>query len=69
MKSFQKELNIQLIIILGWVFFFSLNHLFNLIAPYKDYISLIFIPAGFKIVIYCLMKALESYVLLVENLH
>ena len=56
MKSFQKELNIQLIIILGWVFFFGLNHIINLIAPYKDYISLIFIPAGFKIVIYCLLK-------------
>ena len=56
MKSFQKELNIQLIIILGWVFFFSLNNLINLIAPYKDYISLIFIPAGFKVVIYCLLK-------------
>lgn len=56
MKAFQKELNIQLIIILGWVLFFSLNHFINLLAPYKDYISLIFIPAGFKVVIYCLLK-------------
>ena len=56
MRTFQKELNIQLIIILGWVFFFSLNNFINLIAPYKDYISLIFIPAGFKVVIYCLLK-------------
>jgi hypothetical protein len=56
MKAFQKELNIQLIIILGWIIFFGLNHLINLIAPYKDYISLIFIPAGYKVVIYCLLK-------------
>ena len=56
MKPFQKEVNIQFVVILGWVFFFGLNHIINLIAPYKDYISLIFIPAGFKIVIYCLLK-------------
>jgi hypothetical protein len=56
MKALQKEINIQLVIIFGWIFFFSLNNFINLIAHYKDYISLIFIPAGFKVVIYCLLK-------------
>ena len=47
---------IQIVIALGWCFFFSLNEALNLIGPYKDYISLIFLPAGFKIVLACLLR-------------
>jgi len=47
---------LQIVIALGWCSFFSLNEAVNLINPYKDYISLIFLPAGFKIVLACLLR-------------
>jgi hypothetical protein len=49
-------LELQIVIALGWCFFFSLNETLNLIGPYKDYISLLFLPAGYKIVLACLLK-------------
>ena len=55
-KIFYNALKLQVIIVLTWIFFFSLNHLLSFISPYKNYISLIFIPAGFKIVIACLLR-------------
>jgi hypothetical protein len=55
-KVFLKFLELQIFITLGWCFFFSLNETLNLIGPYKDYISLLFLPAGYKIVLACLLK-------------
>lgn len=55
-KVFLKFLELQIFIALGWCFFFSLNEALNLIGPYKDYISLLFLPAGYKIVLACLLK-------------
>ena len=49
-------LELQIFIALGWCFFYSINEALNLISPYKDYISLLFIPAGYKIVITCLFR-------------
>ena len=55
-KDLLKFLELQIFIALGWCFFFSINEALNLIGPYKDYISLIFLPAGFKIVLACLLR-------------
>ena len=55
-KIFYNAVKLQVIIVLTWIFFFSLNHFISFISPYKNYIALIFIPAGFKIVIACLLR-------------
>ena len=55
-KDVLKFLELQIVIALAWCFFFSLSEVLNLIGPYKDYISLLFLPAGFKIVLACLLR-------------
>ena len=55
-KDVLKFLELQLLIGLGWFVVFSLSEALNLIGPYKDYISLLFLPAGFIIVLACLLR-------------
>ena len=56
MKNLLKFSELQLLIIVGWIAFFSLNEALTSLLPYKDYIALIFLPAGFQIVLACLLR-------------
>ena len=47
-------LKLQLAVIFIWIFLFTFNGLFNTLIHHTDYISIIFLPAGFKITIACL---------------
>ena len=56
MKNLLKFSELQLLIIIAWLAFFSLNEIITSLLPYKDYIALIFLPAGFKIILACLLR-------------
>ena len=56
MKNLLKFSELQLLVAISWLAFFSLNEALNSLLSYKDYISLIFLPAGFKIVLACLLR-------------
>ena len=56
MKNLLKFSELQLLIIVGWIAFFSLNEALTSLLPYKDHIALIFLPAGFQIVLACLLR-------------
>ena len=56
MKNLLKFSELQLLVIIAWLAFFSLNEALTSLLPYKDYIALIFLPAGFKIILACLLR-------------
>ena len=56
MKNLLKFSELQLLVITACLAFFSLNEALTSLLPYKDYIALIFLPAGFQIVLACLLR-------------
>ncbi len=56
MKNLLKFSELQLLVIIAWLALFSLNEALTSLLPYKDYIALIFLPAGFKIICACLLR-------------
>ena len=50
-----NSIKLQLIIIAIWVLLFIFNGAFNNLLYHNSYIAIIFIPAGFKITIACLL--------------
>lgn len=51
-----KFLKLQILIIIGWIFFFALSEIINTFSHFKDYIVIFFLPAGFIITLACIFK-------------